>query len=115
MEVKIKRVYEEKEKSDGFRVFIDRLWPRGIKKEDLPFDLWLKDIAPTPEIRKEFNHERKNFKTFGTKYRRELKEKEDLLNLLRDKNKKQNLTLLYAAKDEKCNHALILKDVIEND
>lgn len=113
--IKIKRVYEEHEISDGYRVLVDRLWPRGMKKSDLDFNEWPKEICPSTEIRKIFGHEPSKFKEFKKEYKKELnnEEAQKEIKLLAKKSLKQNVTLLYAAHDEKINHAIVLKEVIE--
>jgi uncharacterized protein YeaO (DUF488 family) len=104
--IKTKRVYEPKEETDGLRILVDRLWPRGIKKDKI--DLWLKDIAPSDEIRK-FYHESKDFEAFKKKYIEELKEKDtkELLELA----KQNTITLLYASKEPQ-NNAVVLKEYL---
>jgi Uncharacterized conserved protein len=105
--IKTKRVYEPKEETDGLRILVDRLWPRGIKKDKI--DLWLKDIAPSNEIRK-FYHESKDFEAFKKKYIEELKEKDtkELLELA----KQNTITLLYASKEPQ-NNAVVLKEYLD--
>ena len=115
-DIKIKRAYEESEKADGYRILVDRLWPRGVKKEDLHHDLWAKEIAPSPEIRKEFNHEPDKFKQFRTDYLNELTENDEADEFIETVHKKledQNVTLLYAAKDTENNHAVVLKEWLD--
>lgn len=115
-EIKIKRAYEESEKADGYRILVDRLWPRGIKKENLHHDLWAKEIAPTPEIRKEFNHEPDKFKQFRTEYLKELTDNEqadEFIKTVKEKLKDQNVTLLYAAKNTENNQAVVLKEWLD--
>ncbi len=112
-ELKIKRVYENPAKNDGIRILVDRLYPRGIKKEQLHYDFWLKDAAPSTELRKWFSHDPSKFSEFKKEYEKELKsnkEVQHIKNLL----KENNVTLIYAAKDEKINHAIVLKDFILN-
>lgn len=114
--IQMKRVYEEVSKKDGYRILVDRLWPRGVKKEELPYDLWAKKITPSSEIRKAFNHEEEKFATFKNDYRYELNENPEVDNFIEtvaDALKEGNVTLLYAAKNEKVNHVVILKDYIE--
>lgn len=112
--LKIKRIYEEPLKVDGIRILIDRLWPRGISKERAHLDYWFKDIAPSSDLRKWFNHEPKKFKEFRKCYKEELKcepEKvKEILKLL----EQHNVTLIYAAKNPKINHAIVLKDYIKS-
>jgi uncharacterized protein YeaO (DUF488 family) len=113
MPVKIKRIYEPYSKDDGYRVLIDRLWPRGIKKENSHIDKWLKEIAPSTELRKEFNHMTDKWEQFKIAYHSELKNSPAVDELLDDIKKYRTITLLYAARDEEHNHALVLKEFIE--
>lgn len=112
MNIKIKRVYEKPEKSDGFRILVDRLWPRGLTKEKAALDLWLKDIAPTTELRKWFNHDPEKWKEFIKKYLKELKENEEPVLILKGYLKKGPVTLVHAARDEAHNEALVIKDFV---
>jgi uncharacterized protein YeaO (DUF488 family) len=111
--VKIKRVYDQPEKADGKRVLVDRLWPRGIKKEDAGLDLWLKDIAPSDELRKWFSHDPSKWQEFGKRYRHELKAKPDMIEDLKKTARSGTVTLLYAARDADRNNAVVLKELIE--
>ncbi len=112
MNIKIKRVYEKPDKKDGFRILVDRLWPRGVTKEKAALDLWLKEIAPTTELRKWFNHDPERWKDFIKKYKVELKENKEAISLLKDYLGKGAVTLLYAAKDEVHNEAQVIIDFI---
>ena len=112
--IKIKRIYEDPSNDDGYRMLVDRLWPRGVRKEDAALDEWNKDIAPSPDLRKWFDHDPDKFEEFTARYTSELEEKEDELKRIASITKKQNLTLLYAAKDEGTNHALVLHNVLTN-
>ena len=114
--LKIKRIYEEASPEDGFRILTDRLWPRGISKEKAEIDLWAKDTAPSTPLRKWFGHKAENFEEFGKSYRRELDENpssEPFVRRVAAELEKGNVTLLYAAKDPSCNHALILQSWLE--
>lgn len=111
--MKIKRVYDEVEESDGFRILIDRLWPRGLSKEKASIDEWDKEIAPSTELRKWFNHEPEKFEEFKQKYKMELLDKEANLNHLRALSEKQEITLLYGAKDAHLNQAVVLLEVLQ--
>lgn len=113
LEVKVKRIYEPVEKSDGFRVLIDRLWPRGIKKEETNIDLWVKEIAPSNTLRRWFNHDPKKWLEFQKRYEQELKTKPELLELILEKAGKQIITLLYSAKDETHNNAQVLRNILQ--
>lgn len=107
--IKIKRIYEAPSKDDGFRVLVDRLWPRGVSKEKAKIDLWLKDIAPSDTLRKWFGHKEERWGEFKNRYLKELKDKKELVEQIKVMNKKDTVTLLYAAKDEARNNAIILK------
>ncbi len=111
-EFKIKRIYDEPSDDDGYRVLVDRLWPRGISKKAAKLDEWSKEIAPSPELRKWFDHQEARFDEFARLYREELKEKADTLDELRQLAKNETVSLLYAAKNPQINHALVLKDVL---
>ncbi len=108
MKIKIKRVYEKPDKEDGFRILVDRLWPRGLTKEKAAVDLWLKEIAPTTELRKWFNHDPKKWIEFKKRYLHELKENKESISLLKEQMKKGNVTLIYGAKDQEHNEAQVL-------
>lgn len=114
MDIRIKRIYEKPDNSDGTRILIDRIWPRGIKKEDARLNEWMKEIAPSTELRKWFNHKETRFEEFSRKYKEELKEHQELTDRLLGYTQKKRLTLLYGAKDEKHNQAVVLKDYLEN-
>ena len=113
MNVKVKRVYERPAEDDGSRILVDRLWPRGLSKEKADVDLWLKDIAPSTELRKWFAHDPEKWKGFRGRYETELKNKDELVEMLKAKAGQGTITLLYAARDEKHNEALVLKKVLE--
>lgn len=110
--IKIKRIYESPGKEDGFRILVDRLWPRGLSKEKAKMDLWLKDIAPSDALRKWFAHDPKKWTDFKKKYFQELNDKKGSLSEIIQKLQ-GNVTLLFAAKDEKYNNAQALKEYIE--
>ena len=111
--IKLKRVYESPSQHDGLRVLVDRLWPRGLTKERAAVDLWLKELAPSTELRKWFDHDPAKWKQFQARYQRELHEQKDALVKLKEKSEEQTVTLLYGARDEKHNEAVVLKRVIE--
>lgn len=111
MKIKVKRVYENPDKDDGMRILVDRLWPRGLTKEKARVDLWLKDIAPSTELRKWFGHDPARWNEFRERYREELKKNKKTTSLLKDQLKKGAVTLVYGAKDEEHNEALVLKEV----
>ncbi|MGN6532591.1 MAG: DUF488 domain-containing protein [Ginsengibacter sp.] len=112
MNIKIKRVYEKPDPKDGFRILVDRLWPRGLTKEKAAADLWLKDIAPSTELRKWFNHDPEKWKEFQKKYQHELKENKEPVSVLKEHLKQGPVTLLYGAKDQKHNEAEVLKEFV---
>ena len=111
--LQIKRVYEPRSPADGQRVLIDRVWPRGISKEKLGDVIWLKDVAPSTELRKWFNHDPLRWTEFRRRYLRELKEHADALKTLRQRAQRQPVTLLYAAKDVDINHPVVLQQAIK--
>ncbi|MCA1959068.1 MAG: DUF488 domain-containing protein [Nitrospira sp.] len=112
MKVSVKRIYEPQAKSDGFRVLVDRLWPRGISKETAHIDLWLREIGPSTALRKWFNHDPSRWAEFCRHYQAELKEKENLLALLVKEAQTKPITLLYSAKDERYNQAVALQSFL---
>lgn len=111
--LKIKRIYETPTLDDGIRIFVDRLWTRGISKEKAKLDYWFKDIAPSSNLRKWFNHEPAKFKEFANEYKKELQSSNDDIEKIREFLKSNNVTLIYAAKSPTINHARVLKDYIE--
>jgi len=113
MAVKIKRAYEPPDESDGARILVDRLWPRGLTKEKASIDLWLKEIAPSTELRKWYAHDPAKWKSFRRRYETEISHKEDLVKILKQKAREGTITLIYGARDEKHNEALILKQLLE--
>lgn len=114
MDIQIKRVYDLPSSKDGIRILIDSIWPRGIKKENLHYDFWLKDIAPSVSLRKWFAHDEKKWNEFKREYFAELDKKKDIVYLLRNMAEKQNLTLLFSAKNVRYNHAVALKEYMMN-
>lgn len=110
--IKLKRIYDNPSSDDGYRILVDRLWPRGVSKEDAKLDEWDKEIAPSTELRKWFNHLEERFDAFAHRYREELKDKKEILDKLREKAKYKTLCLLYAAKDPEINQAIVLRDVL---
>ncbi|QKJ30404.1 DUF488 domain-containing protein [Mucilaginibacter mali] len=113
MSVKIKRIYEPFAKSDGFRILIDRLWPRGIKKEGTHIDKWMKDIAPSTQLRKWFDHDPEKWDEFRMKYHHELNESDAMKEMAAIINEQATATLLYGAKEEKYNHAIVLQELLK--
>jgi len=112
MNIRIKRVYEEPEKEDGERILVDRLWPRGLTKEKARVDHWLKDVAPSTELRKWFAHDPAKWAEFQSRYEEELKGKKEELSLLRHEAAKGVVTLVYGAKDQEHNEAVILQRLL---
>lgn len=110
--IQLKRVYEKPSRKDGLRILVDRLWPRGLTKERAAVKLWLKDVAPSTALRKWFGHDPVRWKQFQVRYRKELSEKKEVLDLLKQKVKRRNVTLVYGARDEKHNEALVLKRIL---
>lgn len=113
MPVRTKRIYDPPKKSDGYRVLIDRLWPRGIKKDAARLDAWRKDLAPSTELRQWFDHDPAKFEAFAKRFAAELAGRPGAIEgLLADAGGK-TITLLYAAKDTEHNHAVLLRDMLE--
>lgn len=110
--MKIKRVYERPEKEDGFRILVDRLWPRGLTKEKAGVDLWLKDIAPSTELRKWFGHDPVRWNEFRERYCEELGKNSVEVSHLKDQLKKGDVNLVYGSKDEEHNEAIVIKEFI---
>jgi uncharacterized protein YeaO (DUF488 family) len=111
--IKIKRIYEEPSEGDGYRILIDRIWPRGISKKDAKLDEWKKEIAPSEKLRKWFDHDPDKFALFSKKYRKELEDKSEDLDIIRKKAKQKTVTLLYGAKDTEHNQAVVLQKVLQ--
>ncbi|HWU48421.1 MAG TPA: DUF488 domain-containing protein [Asticcacaulis sp.] len=107
-EVVVKRIYAEPDPADGTRVLVDRVWPRGIKKTRAALDLWLKDIAPSTELRKWFGHDPARWEAFQTRYRAELDAMPDVVARLRELTQRGKVTLLFAAHDDVHNNAVVL-------
>jgi uncharacterized protein YeaO (DUF488 family) len=114
MNTKIKRVYEQPDKQDGVRVLVDRLWPRGLTKEKADIDLWLKDIAPSTELRKWFGHDRSKWEEFKQRYLRELQDNAEQVGRLQQAVKNGVATLVYAAKDTEHNEAVVLQKFLSS-
>ncbi|MEI9814293.1 MAG: DUF488 domain-containing protein [Acidobacteriota bacterium] len=112
MDVRIKRVYAPRDEQDGKRVLVDRLWPRGLSKEKAEVDLWLKDVAPTTELRQWFGHDPARWEEFQKRYRAELKENTDSVLELKREAESGPLTLLYGARDEQHNEAVVLRSIL---
>lgn len=115
MSLRIKRVYDESDRTDGKRILVDRLWPRGLTKEKARVDLWLKDVAPSNELRKWFGHDPKKWPEFKRRYKEELKTFGSPLLTLREEAKKNAVTLLYGARDQEHNEAIVLLELLRED
>ena len=113
MKVEIKRAHEDPDRADGMRILVDRLWPRGLSKERARVDLWLKDIAPSTELRKWFSRDPNKWTEFQARYRQELKSEADLLDVLKKKAAKGPITLLHGAKDEVHNEAVVSQSLLQ--
>ena len=111
--IKIKRVYDPVSPGDGRRILVDRLWPRGMKKEDAAIDEWLKEIAPSNELRKWYSHDPAKWDEFRKRYKAELKGKAGIIDRLRQESKRQTITLLFSSKEQELNNAAALKEFIE--
>ncbi len=110
--IRVKRIYDPPDRHDGFRVLVDRIWPRGVRKEDAKVDLWLKDVAPSAELRRWFGHDPERWAEFRRRYRAELKDRPEALKLLRDKALGGTVTLLFAARDPERNKAVALAEIV---
>lgn len=112
--VKIKRIYEQPEKSDGYRILVDRLWPRGMSKEKAAYDEWLKDVAPSNDLRKWFGHKPERFNEFKERYIAELMDNPTFEKLKGIAKSHKVVTLLYAAHDKEHNEALLLQEFLDH-
>ena len=112
MKIQLKRAYDSPSRSDGTRILVDRLWPRGLTKAKAKIDLWLKEIAPSTELRKWFHRESADWKEFRTRYLTELKNHRDEIELLRSKIRNGPVTLIFSARSREQNHAVILKEIL---
>jgi uncharacterized protein YeaO (DUF488 family) len=113
--IRLKRAYEPASPSDGERVLVERLWPRGISKARAALDLWLKDVAPSPELRKWFGHDPAKWERFEQRYWKELQGSKEAVGLLRRKTDRGTVTLVYAARDVEHNGAVALKQFLEHE
>ena len=111
--IRLKRVYEEAARNDGFRILVERLWPRGVSKEKANIRLWAKEIAPSPQLRKWYGHNLARWEEFKKRYWRELKGKQESLEEIRSRAREGTVTFVYAARDEEHNSAMALKDYLE--
>jgi uncharacterized protein YeaO (DUF488 family) len=111
--IKIKRVYDAPSQEDGTRILVDRLWPRGLSKERAQVDLWLREIAPTHELRKWYSHDPAKWQEFKARYAKEMKDKEDLIGEILRKAKGGTITFLYGSTEQRLNNAVALKEYVE--
>lgn len=115
MNIEIARIYEDKKRSKGFRILVDRLWPRGVSKEDAHLDYWYREWAPSDELRKKFHSDKISWDGFYKSYKAELKNnREEILKNLEEIDKRKSLKLLYGSKDKSHNHAIVLKEFLED-
>jgi len=113
-QIVLKRAYDEPSQDDGYRILTDRLWPRGLTKAEVCVNLWLRDIGPSTELRKWFGHDKSKWLEFEQKYMAELKNKQDLINVIVDQAKESKVTLVYGAKDKEHNEAQVILKYIKN-
>jgi uncharacterized protein YeaO (DUF488 family) len=113
MQIKLKRIYEPIGQNDGYRVLVDRLWPRGVSKNHAKIDLWLKETAPSTALRRWFNHDPKKWSEFRARYFAELDTNRQLLQPLLEAANMGNVTLVYASRDEEHNQAVALREYLE--
>ncbi|MEO8393281.1 MAG: DUF488 domain-containing protein [Chloroflexota bacterium] len=112
MAIQLKRAYETRSEGDGYRVLVDRLWPRGVSKQDAKIDLWLKEIAPSTDLRKWFDHDPGKWDEFKKRYARELDNRPEIVRQLSNLVEEQPVTLIYSAKNEQFNQAVALKQYL---
>lgn len=113
-DVRIKRAYEQAQPNDGYRVLIDHVWPRGVSRERARLDEWARELAPSDELRKWFDHEPSRFEKFRTRYRKELAKHGEHIDALRARSAKAPLTIVYAARDEQHNNAVVLAELLRD-
>lgn len=111
-DIRLKRVYDPAEEGDGQRILVDRLWPRGVRKDDARIDMWLREVAPTPTLRKWFGHDPSRWEEFSQRYRAEFAEGPDVLAPLMAAARSGRVTLLFAARAREHNHAVVLREVL---
>lgn len=119
MPIQIKRAYDTAEKSDGMRILVDLIWPRGVSKEDANLNEWVKEVAPSDELRQWFDHDKDKYEDFKKKYKKEMQQNDQqkaALEQLKKWTKKhnKNITLVFGAKDEKHNQAAVLKEILDH-
>ena len=114
MGVRTKRIYDPAEPDDGYRVLIDRLWPRGVKKERARIDSWAREVAPSNELRRWYGHDRSNFEEFGRRYRAELAGHRDTVEALRQRAERETVTIVFGARDARHSNAAVLAALMED-
>lgn len=112
--IKTKRAYDPASADDGKRILVDRLWPRGLKKEKARIDEWLKDIAPSTELRKWYSHDPDKWQEFKKRYKNELKDKKNILDELKAESRKQTITLIFSSREKELNNAEALKEFLSS-
>ena len=112
--IKVERIYNNPKGNSTFRILVDRLWPRGLSKDKVKVDLWQKDIAPSNSLRRWFSHDERKWNEFKDRYFKELEKNAEFVNTIIDRAKKEPITLLYGAKEEKFNNAMALKEYLED-
>ena len=113
MAIRVKRVYEPASGADGYRMLVDRVWPRGVSKEAAAVDMWARELAPSKQLRKWFGHKPERFDEFRRRYRDELSEHSEELKALRSRARKETVTLLYGARDTEHNNAVVLAEALK--
>ncbi|HET6623502.1 MAG TPA: DUF488 family protein [Gaiellaceae bacterium] len=114
LDIRLKRAYEPADASDGYRVLVDRLWPRGVSRDDARFDAWARELAPSAELRRWFGHDPERFDEFRRRYREELAPQVDALDELRGRARSGGLTLVFGARDTEHNDAVVLAEVLRD-
>ena len=112
LDLRIKRVYDPAEPGDGYRILVDRLWPRGVSRERARLDEWARDLAPSSELRKWFNHDPKRFAEFRERYREELRGHADEIDEIRDRASHGPVTIVYGARDKEHNDAVVIAELV---
>ncbi len=110
--INVKRIYDPASSEDGTRIYIDRLWPRGLKKSEAKFDEWLKEISPSTELRKWFGHDPAKWEEFKKRYKKELEDKKEIMEKLKKEAKRKKITLLYSASETEHNNAIAMKEFL---
>ncbi len=113
--LRLKRVYDQPSSADGTRVLVDRLWPRGLSRQDVAADLWLREAAPSAPLRRWFGHDERRWHQFSRKYRHELERQPEVLELLDDLRRRTPVTLIFSARDPDRNNAVVLREILEKE